>query len=247
MPSVLRICTIAVLGASICGALRADDEGGPGATAAVSSVDKAGTIAGMVTYTADPQQPWRYQRYYVTGRNAGPLAEALVVLRGSPLRNWPAPVEPQTATVDQFNFQFVPELLAIRAGDSVRFTNSDTTIHNVRSTATIAEFNVNLEADDEYTYAFKRAGDLRTPVTLGCVYHGGMRAWIYVFDHPFFQVTDESGMFRFENVPAGRYTLETIHPAGQLRWTRPVTVTAGGQQTIDINVSAAQKTLQQSS
>jgi plastocyanin len=249
MPDVLRRCAIAILVGCACGPLRADDAGSPAATPSATSTpsaERVGTISGTVTYTADPQQPWRYQRYYVKGRDAGPLGEALVVLRGSGLRNWPAPAQPQTATVDQFNFQFVPELLAIRAGDTVKFTNSDTTVHNVRSTATIAPFNVNLEADDEYTHTFKRAGDLRTPVTLGCVYHGGMRAWIYVFDHPFFQVTDEAGAFRFEDVPAGRYTLEMIHPAGQLRWTRPVTVKAG-EQTIDIDVSAAQKTLRQGS
>jgi plastocyanin len=244
MPDVLQTWAIAVLVGCVGGALRADDAGTPAAQESKSSAETVGTISGTVIYTADPEQPWRYQRYYVKGRDAGPLGEALVVLRGSRLRNWPPPAQPQSATVDQFNFQFVPELLAIRTGDSVKFTNSDTTIHNVRSTATIAPFNINLEADDEYTHTFKRAGDLRTPVTLGCVYHGGMRAWIYVFDHPFFQVTEQAGAFRFENVPAGRYTLEMIHPAGQLRWTRPVTVAAGGEQTIDINVSAAQKTLQ---
>lgn len=241
MSIALRSGLLAALIALACGVLHADDAARPANAAGEGST---GTIAGTVTYTADPEKPWRYQRYYVEGRKTGPLAEALVVLRGSPLRNWPAPAQPQTATVDQINFQFAPELLAIRAGDSVRFTNSDTTIHNVRSTASIAAFNINLQADDEYTHTFERAGDLRTPVTLGCVYHGGMRAWIYVFDHPFFAVTDESGTFRFENVPAGRYTLEMVHPAGQLRSTRPVTVSADKEQTIGIDVSAAQKTLQ---
>ena len=245
MPAALRTVLIAVLVAFVGRELPADEGERP-----VQSSDAkvaGGTISGGVTYTADPQHPWRYQRYYVKGRAAGPLAESLVVLRGATLRNWPGPAQPQSAKIDQFNFQFVPELLAVRAGDSVTFTNSDSTIHNVRSTAAIAPFNTNLDAGDEFVHTFERAGDLRTPVTLGCVYHGGMRAWIYVFNHPFFQVTDEAGAFRFENVPAGRYTLEMVHPAGQLRWTRSLTVTAGGEQTIDIDVTATHKTLQQGS
>jgi plastocyanin len=245
MPGVLRTLLIFTLVASAGRVLPAND-----AERSVSPSEKkdaGGTIAGSVTYASDPQQPWRYQRYYVKGREAGPLAESLVVLRGAPLRNWPAPAKPQTARVDQYNFQFVPELLAIRAGDSVTFTNSDTTIHNVRSTASIAPFNVNLDAGDEYVHTFARGGDLRTPVTLGCVYHGGMRAWIYVFDHPFYQVTDETGAFRFENVSAGRYTLEMVHPAGQLRWTRSITVSDSHEQTIGIDVTASHKTLQQGS
>jgi plastocyanin len=245
MPASLRTVLIAALVAIAGRELPADD--GERSNRSSDAKDVGGTLEGGVTYTADPQQPWRYQRYYVKGRASGPLAEALVVLRGAPLRNWPAPSQPQTAKVDQFNFQFDPELLAVRAGDSVTFTNSDSTIHNVRSTAAIAPFNVNLDAEDEYVHTFTRAGDLRTPVTLGCVYHGGMRAWIYVFDHPFFHVTDETGAFRFENVPAGRYTLEMMHPAGQLRWTRSVAVDAGSEQTIDIDVTASHKSLQQGS
>src|SRR5690606_29796479 len=139
---------IAMLLGVSCGGLSADDALRSTSENATTT-DRTATISGTVGYTADPDQPWRYQRYYVDGRESGPLSEALVVLRGSRLRNWPPPAQPQSATVDQFNFQFVPELLAIRAGDSVTFTNSDTTVHNGRSTAAMAPFNVNLDAGDE--------------------------------------------------------------------------------------------------
>src|SRR5688572_10519261 len=98
MPDVLRICAIALLGGCAGGALWADDAGPVATQETTSSAETLGTISGTVTYTADPEQPWRYQRYYVKGRDAGPLGEALVVLRGSRLRNWPAPAQPQSAT-----------------------------------------------------------------------------------------------------------------------------------------------------
>jgi hypothetical protein len=75
------------------------------------------------------------------------------------------------------------------------------------------------------------------------VYHGGMRAWVYVFDHPFFAVTGEDGRFRFQDVPSGRYTLEMVHPAGQLRWKESVVVMAGESTTLDIRLSPDQKLL----
>lgn len=210
---------------------------------AIASEKQVGTISGRVTYNADKQRPWRFQRYYVQGRDAGPLAEAVVTLRGSNLRDWPAAEKPNTVTMDQLNFQFIPETLAIREGDSITFTNSDSTTHNVNSSASIARFSINLEAQGEHTRVFDRAGGLRTPVTLGCVYHGGMRAWIYVFDHPFFTVTKSAGTFRFENVPAGEYTLDVVHPAGQLQWKRTVTIEAGNEASVEIGLSPDEKRL----
>ncbi|MCA9112467.1 MAG: carboxypeptidase regulatory-like domain-containing protein, partial [Planctomycetaceae bacterium] len=117
------------------------------------------------------------------------------------------------------------------------------TTHNIRSVASIAPFNVNLESEDEYVHRFERAGDLRSPITLGCVYHGGMRAWVYVFDHPFFKVTEQDGEFDFRGVPAGKYTLEMVHPAGQLRWKDTVVVTEKETVEVEIRVSPDQKTL----
>ncbi|MGD9855376.1 MAG: carboxypeptidase regulatory-like domain-containing protein [Planctomycetaceae bacterium] len=219
----------------LCGAGAGDERpGAPG-----------GVVEGRIVYAADPARPWRFQRYYVKQPKAGGLAEAVVALRGRELNSVPSPsTEDRTHTIDQFNFQFIPETTAIRAGESITFSNSDLSTHNVKSTAGIATFNFNLEADDEHTQRFDRAGGMSSPVTLGCVYHGGMRAWVYVFDHPFFTVTGEDGRFRFEHVPPGRYTLELVHPAGQLRWKDTIVVAAGEAVTLDVRLSPDHKTLQ---
>lgn len=198
-------------------------------------------ISGRVTYTADAARPWRYARYYVKGRETGSLAEAVVALRGTGLKKWPAPAAAATAAMDQVNFQFVPETLAIRVGDAVQFKNSDTTTHNVKSSSPLATFNVNMAAGDDYTYQFNRAGGLRNPIELGCIYHGGMRAWIYVFDHPYFTVTGADGTFRFDRVPPGEYTLEMTHPAGGLRWRQTIHIVGGNDQSVAIGVSPDDK------
>ncbi len=233
----LRILALIAAAAACSGGVAADD-------VVPATVATVGVVEGRVVYEADSARPWRFRRYYVKHRQSGELAEAVVALRGRSLKSVPSPPRAKTDhKIDQFNFQFVPETTAIRAGESITFSNSDMTTHNVKSAAGIATFNVNMQTGDEFTHRFERAGGMRSPVTLGCVYHGGMRAWVYVFDHPFFSVTGEAGRFRFEDVPPGRYTLEMVHPAGKLRWKKTVIVKAGETATVEIRLSPDQKTL----
>ena len=45
------------------------------------------------------------------------------------------------------------------------------------------------------------------PVIVKCNLHPWMNAWIHVFDHPYFAVTDADGKFEIKNAPAGKYRL----------------------------------------
>jgi len=180
------------------------------------------TLEGTLTYQSDPKRPWRLSRYYIANPQGGGLAEAVVALEGPALGRSVAPPAGKTVTVDQANFQFVPETVAIRAGDSVRIINSDEALHNVMTSDGSKPFSVSLVKGQEFTRIFDQAGGLPHPIRLGCVFHGAMRAWIYVFDHPWFAVTGRDGRFRFENVPPGTYMLAVVHPAGKLRCSHPV-------------------------
>jgi hypothetical protein len=64
-----------------------------------------------------------------------------------------------------------------------------------------------------------------------------MRAWVYVFDHPHFQVTGSHGRFELNHIPPGKYTVEVVHPAGRLRWNKEVEVTAGKSVRLQIELS----------
>jgi plastocyanin len=195
------------------------------------------SISGIVTYTPDAARPWRYARYYVAQPKTGELAEAVVCLSSRSLKNLRPRDEPQTVTVDQVEYRFVPETVAIRAGDRVRFTNSDAALHNVMALGGSEMLNVSLFRESEHLHEFKRAGNAKQPVRIGCSIHSQMQAWIFVFDHPFYAVTTANGKFRFDDVPPGEYTLEMVHPAGGLSWARPITVAAGDAKTIEIRVS----------
>jgi len=206
-----------------------------------ASADEAtpggGTISGTITYKADSTRPWRYSRYFIRNSKTGELSETVVALRNRALRGTPRSGKPITAEIDQQFFQFTPQTVAIQAGDSIRFLNSDATTHNVRANSPIATFNENMSPEFDYTHRFDRAGGIATPVQLGCVFHGGMQAWIFVFDHPYFAVTTENGQYSFENVPPGKYRLDVYHPLGRLRTSKSIEVTAGRKSVESFTLS----------
>jgi plastocyanin len=196
-----------------------------------------GTVKGTVFYHADSQRRWQYQRFYVRDAKQGQLAEAVVVLTPVKRQRVKAPHQPETVTMDQKNFQFTPETIAIQAGDRVKFLNNDKEDHNVKSYHPLQSFNVNMPAGAEHVETFEKAGHLKRPYQIGCVYHSSMRAWIFVFDHPNFQVTKADGQFELKNIPPGQYKLELVHPAGELQWSQPIEVKADETENIEINVS----------
>ena len=204
-------------------------------------VEKAvstGTIRGQVTYVANPKRPWRLGRYYIRNAKTGELAEAVVAITDRGLKTTDQVREVTTMDVDQKDFQFTPETLAIRVGDRVRFLNSDDHTHNVKTSHPVHSFNVTMPVGSEHFETFKTATGIKQPFLIDCVFHSAMRSWIFVFDHPWFQVTGKDGSFSLENVPPGEYRLEIVHPAGGLRTRQSIQVVAG--KTVDVEVKLVQ-------
>jgi plastocyanin len=195
------------------------------------------SLSGTVRYEADPNAPWRFQRYYVADPTMGLLAEAVVALK-------PAGPFPQTfpnpgaeVVVDQVNFQFVPETVAVRTGQKVVFTNSDDSLHNVMLIHPKEAFNVNLGKGETYEHTFHVPVETFKPHRLGCVYHGSMRGWVFVFDHPFFALTGKDGSFQLKGIPIGKYELEVHHPAGRLKITQPIEIKSDDSPSISVTLS----------
>jgi plastocyanin len=197
-------------------------------------------IEGTVYYQSDQARPWRYARYYVKDPRQGELAEAVVALSGPTLQRPPVQSK-EAAVIDQKNFQFIPETVALQAGQSVKFLNGDKELHNVNTSHLKHSFNVVMPSGGEHVEKFEYAGGIVRPYRIGCVYHSAMRSWIFVFDHPWFQVTGADGRFRLTGVPPGKYKLEMSHPAGELRYSGTVEVAAGQTVRTEIRVSADDK------
>src|SRR5438046_1325024 len=106
------------------------------------------------------------------------------------------------AVMDQRNETFVPHVLAITTGTTVDFPNSDKFYHNVFSLSKIKTFDLGrYAAGHSRPVRFDRAGIVR----VFCDIHSHMNAFILVFSHPFFALTDAEGRYRIDKVPPGTY------------------------------------------
>jgi hypothetical protein len=131
--------------------------------------------------------------------------------------------------MDQRGQQFIPRVLAITVGTTVDFPNSDTTFHNAFSLAPTGAFDLGrYRPGRTKSFRFDRPG----PVPVSCDIHSHMSAYILVFNHPFFAVTDEEGRYSIAGVPAGTYTLTVWSELGQPA-PRKVTLTDG--DTVEAN------------
>jgi len=139
--------------------------------------------------------------------------------------------------VDQLEHRFVPHLIAIRAGQKIKFTNSDTANHNVRSNSFESEnqFNVLTGAGSDYVHQFVAERKLR-PAKLTCDLHRWMQGWIYVLEHPYYDVTDKSGKFRIGSISPGKHQLSIRQPDVGYRHSREIEVLAGKATKLQINI-----------
>ena len=166
-----------------------------------------------------------------TGRGTPDVRRGLVYLDTAPRGAFDEP-EPGRAVMDQRNETFVPRLLAVTTGTVVDFPNSDRTYHNVFSLSRARRFDLGRYATGRAkSVRFDRPGVVR----VFCDIHSHMSAFILVFNHPFFRVTDVDGRFRIDDVPAGTYTVVGWHE-GEARVQRSVTVPPGGAVELDLEV-----------
>ena len=74
-------------------------------------------------------------------------------------------------------------------------------------------------------------------VEVRCTRHPWTRAYIAVFDNPYFAVTDEKGGFKIDSLPPGKYTMMVWHEGMTKPVEQQVDVAPGGSATINLAVT----------
>ena len=164
----------------------------------------------------------------------GSLAHVFVQLEGT-FPEVPIPADP--VVIDQKDCVFVPRVVGARVGQLVQIKNSDPVLHNVHSlSATTNNFNVG-QPMEGMVYDV-RLGQEEGMLRIKCDVHRWMTEYIGVVPHPYFAVSDPSGTFTIEGVPAGTHTIQAWHEVyGTL--TQTVSVEAGAVTVADFTYSGA--------
>ena len=77
------------------------------------------------------------------------------------------------------------------------------------------------------------------PIEIVCDLHAWMKAWGFIVEHPYYAVTDATGAWKLDEVPAGTYDLVAWHEKSAAPSdAKSVTVAKGGRVTADLTVNA---------
>jgi plastocyanin len=139
--------------------------------------------------------------------------------------------------VDQKGCRFTPHVIGVMAGQPVKFTNSDATMHNVHMTPTIStNQSVDLSEPPNDTGEMRTLGTPELMIPVRCNNHPWMQAFINVASNPFYAVSDADGHFTIKGLPPGTYTIVADH---EVLGTQTATVTIAARQTAKQDFSYA--------
>jgi plastocyanin len=140
------------------------------------------------------------------------------------------------ADMDQRKMQFIPHVLPIVAGTTVKFLNSDPTPHNVFSPDN-EKYNLGTWPQGQTKdYVFNKCAKPPCVYTQLCRVHSEMEGYVVVLQNPFFAVTGKEGHYQIDNVPPGNYTLAVWHSKAKTP-PKALTVEAGKPATADFTLS----------
>ncbi len=135
---------------------------------------------------------------------------------------------PRTATMDQKNMTFIPHVLAIARGDTVKFLNHDGVAHNVYSPDGEAYNLGTFKSNEEAKHTFDQEG----AYSQLCSIHPEMLGYIFVAPSRYAAAVDAKGAYAIKDVPPGTYKI-AVWNSHLKAPDKPVTVQAGKTAVAD--------------
>mgnify|MGYP001371185783 CR=1 FL=1 len=116
----------------------------------------------------------------------------------------------ETAVIDQKGCVYVPHVLGVMVGQQLDILNSDGTLHNIHALPKVnKEFNKAMpRSKKQMSVTFDK---VEAPFKVKCDVHPWMGAFVGVFEHPYFAVTDDSGSYTISGLAPGKYVVEAWH------------------------------------
>lgn len=161
----------------------------------------------------------------------GPAADAVVWISGSAA----PPGSSGAEEMAQKEKEFLPRVLVVPEGGTVRFPNLDDIYHNVFRRTLGQEFDLGLYRSGA---ARERRFHVSGVVQVYCNIHAQMAAHVVVVDGGLAEVTRADGRFRFAGLAPGRHRLRAWQETGG-KHEQTVEVRAGETTPIEIRLDAS--------
>ena len=109
--------------------------------------------------------------------------------------------------------RLTPRVQAALVGGTLNIRSVDPIWHRTRILGMTRRDTLSVVSQSDAGQVVPVEGALREPgqLELRCDLHPWTRAWIAVFDHPYFAVTERDGAFTLDGIPPGRYRLVAWH------------------------------------
>ena len=211
-------------------------------------VSNGGTITGTVKLVGDvpAAKTLRVDKDQATCGHDDLPSEALMVSGDSSVQNAVVSItniskgkkfEGGTPSLDQKGCVFIPHVSMIPQGSSIELLNSDDVMHNLHSwSMKNTAFNEGVAAHGSISKTF----EFPETVKVTCDVHKWMTSWLIVQANPYYVLTDASGNYKLDGVPAGTYTVQAWQESlGKA--TQEVTVAAGGEAKADFGLEKKAK------
>lgn len=149
------------------------------------------------------------------------------------------PPSQSVATIAQSGRRFVPDLVAITAGERVKFPNGDPFLHNVFSQSAVRKFDLGSYKKNDFKEApFPNPG----VVDVYCNIHPEMAATILVLPNRRHTRAAPDGQFVLTGVPPGRWTVFAYTRRATKPASAPIIVVADKDASIDLAIVRGAKT-----
>lgn len=139
----------------------------------------------------------------------GKLANVFVYVKSVALDSYTFDQPGSPAVLEHKGCRYVPHVLGMRVGQPLTILNRDPTYHNTHATPkTNPVWN---QSQSPGSPPLKMTFDQPDFMPFRDNQHPWEEAYVGVFAHPFFAISNESGNYRIEGLPPGRYTVVVRH------------------------------------